>query len=86
MRELVARFREHLEVEKRASANTVRAYLGNVEELAAFVAQKRGRDATCADLDIPTLRSYLASLFDANSDGGLEQQLQHRRSVHHDHR
>jgi integrase/recombinase XerC len=63
MHELVARFREHLAVEKRASPHTVRAYLTNLEQLLAFAEEKRGRAPAPRELDIPLLRSYVASLF-----------------------
>lgn len=66
MTEWLARFREHLAVEKRASPHTVRAYLRNVDELVVFITERRRREATPRDLDIPTVRSYLASLFEAN--------------------
>ncbi|HEY7956250.1 MAG TPA: tyrosine recombinase XerC [Polyangia bacterium] len=66
MDEWVVRFREHLEAEKRASAHTVRAYLANVESLCGFIREKRGRAPSAGDLDIITLRSYLASLFGKN--------------------
>src|SRR5262249_8352760 len=64
--ELVARFRAPLESEVRASPETVRAYLCNVEQLTAFGREKRGRALGVRDLDIPLLRSYLASLFEEN--------------------
>jgi integrase/recombinase XerC len=63
MEQLVERFREHLAVEKRASPHTVRAYLTNLEQLLEFARAKRQRALRPADLDIPMLRSYLASLF-----------------------
>lgn len=66
MEELLARFRAHLEAEKRASPETVRAYLSNLEELCAFIRERRGRPPRARDLDIVTLRSYLASLFERN--------------------
>lgn len=66
MREHVARFVEHLRAEKRASPHTLRAYTQNVAELLAFVEARRGRPPEARDLDIPLLRSYLASLFDVN--------------------
>ncbi len=66
MKQWLDRFAEHLSVEKRASPNTVRAYLANLRELATFIETKRGRAATARDLDIPTVRSYLASLFELN--------------------
>jgi integrase/recombinase XerC len=64
MRQLVERFREHLQYEKRASPHTVRAYLGNLDAFLAFALEKRGREPKPGELDIPLLRSYLASLFD----------------------
>jgi integrase/recombinase XerC len=75
MKELVERFRQHLEAEKRASPHTVRAYLLNVEQLLAFVREKRGREMRPGDLDIPLLRSYLASLFDANEPVTIARKL-----------
>jgi len=66
MRELVERFREHLEAEKRASPHTVRAYLTNLEQLLTFARERRAREPSPGDLDIPLLRSYLASLFERN--------------------
>jgi integrase/recombinase XerC len=64
MNELVQRFRQHLEFEKRASPHTLRAYLGDLDALLTFARQRRGRDPAPTELDIPLLRSYLASLFD----------------------
>jgi integrase/recombinase XerC len=75
MQDQVARFREHLAVEKRASAHTVRAYLHDVGELVAFVEEKRKRAARPRDLDIPTLRSYLASLFEKNESVTIARKL-----------
>src|SRR3954468_6402342 len=75
MQELVARFREHLAVEKRASPHTVRAYLQNVGEMLTFIEEKRGRAPRARDLDIPTLRSYLASLFEKNESVTIARKL-----------
>src|SRR5438105_2716512 len=69
------RFRQHLEAEKRASPHTVRAYLTNLDELCRFVAARRGRPAAPRDLDIPTMRSYLASLFGANEPATVARKL-----------
>jgi integrase/recombinase XerC len=73
--ELVARFREHLTVEKRASPHTVRAYLTNLDELLAFIRTKRERAPQPRDLDIPMLRSYLASLFELNEPVTIARKL-----------
>lgn len=75
MDELVARFRDHLVAEKRASLHTVRAYLGNLDELLAFIRAKRGHEPSPADLDIPVLRSYLASLFDVDEPVTIARKL-----------
>ncbi len=66
MDELLDAFAEHLAGERRASPNTVRAYLNDCGELVKHARDKRARDPLPADLDIPILRSYLASLFGRN--------------------
>jgi integrase/recombinase XerC len=71
--ELAERFSAHLATEKRASPHTVRAYLGNLAELIAF-ARERGRTVPSA-IDIPILRSYLASLFAANEPATVARKL-----------
>jgi integrase/recombinase XerC len=75
MRELVARFREHLQFEKRASPHTVRAYLGNLEAFLAFAVGKRGHEPQPGELDIPLLRSYLASLFESDEPVTIARKL-----------
>jgi integrase/recombinase XerC len=62
----LGRFVAHLEAERRVSRHTVRAYRLNVEQLVAFVRERRGRAPSPRDLDTITLRSYVASLFDEN--------------------
>jgi integrase/recombinase XerC len=74
MVELVERFRRHLEHEKRASPHTVRNYLANIEELVAFMREK-GRKLDPRAVDIPVLRSYLASLFDRNEPATIARKL-----------
>ncbi|MSP59372.1 MAG: tyrosine recombinase XerC [Myxococcales bacterium] len=66
MEELLRSFCEHLRSERRASQNTIKAYLADCAELLAFVREKRQRAPCPADLDIPILRSYVASLFGRN--------------------
>lgn len=78
--ELLVRFRQHLEVERRASPNTVRAYVTNVEELLAFVEGKRGRPGRPADLDVMMVRSYLASLFGVNEAVTISRKLSAARA------
>jgi integrase/recombinase XerC len=74
MQELVERFRRHLEAEKRASPHTVRNYLLNVEQLIAFMREK-GRPLQPRAVDIPLLRSYLASLFEQNEPATIARKL-----------
>src|SRR5207302_1216723 len=66
VQDLVRSFGDHLRSERRASPETVRAYLANVGELDAFLVAKLGRAARAGDLDVQNLRSYLASLFGRN--------------------
>jgi integrase/recombinase XerC len=74
MQELCDRFRRHLTSEKRASPHTVRNYLVNVEQLVAFMHEK-GRPLRPGAVDIPLLRSYLASLFEVNEPSTIARKL-----------
>src|SRR5262245_47065073 len=74
MQELVDRFRRHLEAEKRASPHTVRNYLLNVEQLVTYMREK-GRPLQPGAVDIPLLRSYLASLFGLNEPATIARKL-----------
>ena len=78
--ELLVRFRQHLEVERRASPNTVRAYEANVGELLAFIEGKRGRPGRPSDLDVMMVRSYLASLFGRNEAVTISRKLSAARA------
>jgi len=53
-------FRRHLVAEQDRSAHTVRAYVGDIHHLADHLARRGG--AEVSDLDLPTLRSWLARL------------------------
>ena len=66
MVEAIAAFRDHLRSEKRASEHTLRAYLHDVEELAAFARSLLGHAPALAELDVIVCRSYLASLHGKN--------------------
>jgi len=59
---LVARFRDHLALERRASPNTVLAYGRDLDELVAFLKERRGASAVLADVDKLGLRSWLGEL------------------------
>jgi integrase/recombinase XerC len=64
--EAIEAFRDHLRSEKRASEHTLRAYLHDVEELAAFARALHGRAVALSELDGIVCRSYLASLHGKN--------------------
>jgi integrase/recombinase XerC len=78
--ELAQRFREHLAVERRTSKETVRAYLGDLAELLAFIADQRGRPALPSDFDVPVLRRWLASLFTRNEAVTISRKLSATRA------
>ena len=72
---LLARFRQHLEAERRMSKETVRAYMADAAELVAFIDDKRERPFRTSDLDVPNLRSYLASRFGRNEAATIGRKL-----------
>jgi integrase/recombinase XerC len=85
MSSLVGLFRQHLESEKRASPHTVRAYLGDLEELLAFVQSRRDKsgetpEPTVAQLDTIACRSYLASLHGKNDPATMGRKLSSLRT------
>jgi integrase/recombinase XerC len=80
MEPLVELFRQHLETEKRASTNTVRAYLADLEEFFAHVRARRGdRSASaplrCKELDTIACRSFLAGLHGKNDPVSVGRKL-----------
>jgi integrase/recombinase XerC len=80
MEPLLELFRQHLESEKRASPNTVRAYLADLEELMAHVHAQRGDGPEAdpmvgKDLDTLACRSFLASLHGKNDPASVGRKL-----------
>ena len=80
MEPLVELFRQHLESEKRASPNTVRAYLADLEELFAHEHGRRGDQGSSApfvarDLDAIACRSFLAGLHGRNDPASVGRKL-----------
>ena len=68
MEPLAELFRQHLETEKRCSANTTRAYLRDLQGLFDHVRAARGTDGpiTVGELDLEACRGYLAGLHGRN--------------------
>jgi integrase/recombinase XerC len=80
MRPLADAYLQSLTHERRASEHTVRAYGRDLEEFLAFLAARLGRAASPADLDIPLVRAYLASLFGHNEASTIARKLSSLRS------
>src|ERR1700690_2923029 len=72
--QLLARFRVHLEAERRASLHTVRAYMHDAEALCAHLVE-RGRAPFARSLDVLTVRSFLAALFGKNDAATIARKL-----------
>jgi integrase/recombinase XerC len=79
MEPLVELFRQHLESEKRASPNTVRAYLADLEELFAHVHARRADPVSAPlvaqELDTIACRSFLAGLHGHNDPASVGRKL-----------
>jgi integrase/recombinase XerC len=83
MDEFVARFERYLTAERRASPHTVRAYMGDLAEFVRFAEERLGREGRPlepAALDVPLLRSYLASLFGNHEATSIGRKLASVRS------
>lgn len=74
------RFALHLQLQRRASAHTVRAYEADVRAFAAFVAELRGRPARPADLDVRTVRAWLAAIHSRLGPASIARKLSALRS------
>ncbi|MFH1130046.1 MAG: tyrosine recombinase [Pseudomonadota bacterium] len=81
MRQHIEAFVQSLTSERHLSAHTIRAYRRDLEEFSAFVEKKEGRCAELGDLDIPQVRSYLASLFGKNRPVTISRKLSSLRSL-----
>jgi integrase/recombinase XerC len=68
-------FRRWLEVERGVSPRTLAAYSRDVEELRRFLQEKRGRPPTPAQVDLLSLRAFLASLFGKNEAASMARKL-----------
>lgn len=79
--ELLELFRQHLAVERRASAHTLRAYLGDLEDFLLHAARARGgaeaglEDISLRELDAVACRAWLASLHGRNQGSSMARKL-----------
>jgi site-specific recombinase XerD len=60
MHAAAATFLEHLRTQRRLSPHTLRAYAGDLADFTGFVEELRGRPAQVGDLDLRTVRAWLA--------------------------
>ncbi len=72
--DMLARFRVHLEAEKRASVHTVRAYLRDATELGDYL-RERERGQSVRSVDVMLLRSFLANLWERNDPATVARKL-----------
>ena len=80
MQQQVEAFLDSLRHERRASPNTVRAYKQDLASFVLFCQGRQGRDPEVADLDIPLVRGFLATLFGKNSASTIARKLSSLRS------
>ncbi len=76
----VERFLIHLDSERRVSPHTLRAYRRDLTDFATRLAQRRGRPATIADLNLRELRHELADLHGTLAASTLARKLSALRS------
>ena len=80
METAITAFRRYLTTEKRASEHTVRAYLHDLDELAAFARASLGHPPELDELDVVLCRSYLASLHGRNDAVTIGRKLSSMRA------
>ena len=73
--DLADRYATHLESERRSPPTTIRAYTRDVTEFLDFLEDRLGRAGRPGDLDILSVRAYLASLFGRNSPTTIGRKL-----------
>ncbi len=80
MEALIARFAEHLAVERRASPHTLRNYQSDLKQFVAFLRERRGRVPTPDQVDLADIRAFLVERFPVNRKSSLARKLAALRS------
>lgn len=80
MRDAAATYLEHLRTSRRLSGHTCRAYAGDLEEFCAYVESARGRPPVVEDLDVRTVRAWLAARHRALAPASIARKLSAMRS------
>lgn len=78
---IVRRYDDHLRHERRLSPQTVRAYQGDVQQWLKFLGDRTGRPTELADLNLRSLRAYLASRHDLDDAVTVTRKLQAVRNL-----
>lgn len=77
---ILQHYDDHLRHERRLSVQTVRAYLGDVHSWLAFLAPRLGRALDLADLNLRSLRAFLASRHEVDDAVTVTRKLQSLRN------
>ena len=80
MHAAIERFIEHLRSEVRASPHTIRAYRRDLSSFGDYVATLHGRAAELSDLELRTIRGYLAELHTSAAPSTAARKLSALRS------
>jgi len=71
----IARFADHLSGERRGSAHTLAAYVGDLEQLGRFARQRLRGELEPRDIDKLLLRAWLGELSRTRSPGSIARKL-----------
>lgn len=72
---LVARFAEHLRVERQASPHTLRNYLSDLAQFRDFLQGRHGRLPNPREVDLADIRAFLVERFPVNRKASLARKL-----------
>jgi integrase/recombinase XerC len=85
MRQLIDKFRDHLRIERNASAHTLRSYASDLEQFHGFLKEKKlaqgsGGEVAAEKIDHLAIRAFLSSLHRDHKKSSLGRKLASLRS------
>ena len=85
MKELIDKFRDHLRVERNASAHTLRSYSADLRQFQAFLEEKKlaqgdGGGVAVEKIDHLAIRAFLSSIYRDHKKSSLGRKLAALRS------
>jgi integrase/recombinase XerC len=85
MKQLIDKFRDHLKVERNASAHTLRSYSADLEQFHGFLTEKKmaqgnGGEVAAEKIDHLAIRAFLSSLYRDHKKSSLGRKLASLRS------